>query len=122
VLGTAQRRLARAEDWRFETRRRIDAARPCGCHLDLEMDRAWSSLKSTFRRLIVEQQDKVSPTLVDGKTSPNFCFFVLLLSAGISLLYDYRLKTWRFKGCVGRTPENTRLLRIGGQSKTSRVA
>src|SRR5258705_13984786 len=39
------------------------------------------------------------------KNLANFLLFVLLLSAGISLLYDYRLKHGGFKGASGRTPE-----------------
>src|SRR5258705_6658984 len=39
------------------------------------------------------------------KNLANFLLFVLLLSAGISLLYDYRLKHGGLKVPSGRTPE-----------------
>ena len=40
------------------------------------------------------------------KNLAKFLLFVLLLSAGISLLYDYRLKHGGLKVASGRTPEN----------------
>jgi hypothetical protein len=39
------------------------------------------------------------------KNLAKFLLFVLLLSAGISLLYDYRLKHGGLKVPSGRTPE-----------------
>src|SRR5437660_10698541 len=39
------------------------------------------------------------------KNLAKFLLFVLLLSAGISLLYDYRLKHGGLKFASGRTPE-----------------
>src|SRR5262249_31520226 len=39
------------------------------------------------------------------KNLAKFLLFVLLLSAGISLLYDYRLKHGALKFSSGRTPE-----------------
>src|SRR2546426_7274126 len=39
------------------------------------------------------------------KNLAKFLLFVLLLSAGISLLYDYRLKHGGLKVASGRTPE-----------------
>src|SRR5438445_13513209 len=39
------------------------------------------------------------------KNLAKFLLFVLLLSAGISLLYDYRLKDGGLKFASGRTPE-----------------
>jgi len=39
------------------------------------------------------------------KNLAKFLLFVLLLSAGISLLYDYRLKHGGLKVSSGRTPE-----------------
>src|SRR5262245_48651939 len=39
------------------------------------------------------------------KNLAKFLLFVLLLSAGISLLYDYRLKHGGLKFSPGRTPE-----------------
>ena len=39
------------------------------------------------------------------KNLVKFLLFVLLLSAGISLLYDYRLKHGGLKVASGRTPE-----------------
>ena len=57
------------------------------------------------------------------KNLAKFLLFVLLLSAGISLLYDYRLKHGGLKVPSGRAPEKyTLAAEPSGQSKTSRVA
>jgi hypothetical protein len=50
------------------------------------------------------------------KNLAKFLLFVLLLSAGISLLYDYRLKHGGLEVASGRTPEKYTF-----ESKTSCV-
>ena len=57
------------------------------------------------------------------KNLAKFLLFVLLLSAGISLLYDYRLKHGGLKVTVrAHTGKIHTCGRVSGQSKTSRVA
>jgi hypothetical protein len=56
------------------------------------------------------------------KNLAKFLLFVLLLSAGISLLYDYRLKHGGLKVPSGRAGKVHTCGRASGQSKTSRVA
>ena len=63
------------------------------------------------------------------KNLAKFLLFVLLLSAGISLLYDYRLKHGGLKVPSGRTPErytfasepavNPKLVRLGKAGKVT---
>ena len=54
------------------------------------------------------------------KNLAKFLLFVLLLSAGISLLYDYRLKHGGLEISSVRTPEKYTLAsEPSGQSKTS---
>ena len=56
------------------------------------------------------------------KNFAKFLLFVLLVSAGISLLYDYRLKHGGLNLASGRKPESTRWRRIRAwiQSKSRR--
>ena len=50
------------------------------------------------------------------KNLAKFLLFVLVLSAGISLLYDYRLKHGGLKVPSGRAPEKYTFLQLSQRS------
>src|SRR5262249_13862019 len=92
--------------WRFETRRRPDATRPCSCHVDLPNGSPPGAAgKSTFPTVDCRRTGKKLFPRKLMKNLAKFLLFVLLLSAGISLLYDYRLKHGGLKFQSGGTPE-----------------
>src|SRR5206468_12937133 len=98
--------LAGAQDWQFEDRRRLDAAGPRCSHVNLRCRSASGTAReSTFSAFDCRTTRTHFFERQLMKNLAKFLLFVLLISAGISLLYDYRLKHGTLNLAPSRKPE-----------------